>query len=89
MLLLTTNGKAESERRSRVRDILLHVTNKLKVISDYNDLMGGVDGSDQMLHQYLDDCKSIKFWKKATFNIFARMILNYCLQKNEHRKTIK
>ncbi|KAG8290302.1 hypothetical protein J6590_085347 [Homalodisca vitripennis] len=44
--------------------------------------MGGVDGHDQMLHQYIGDRRSAKFWKKLTFNLLSRMILNsYILYK--------
>lgn len=76
VLLLTTDGKAENERRSKSRGTTVRVTSKPKVIRNYNDNMGGVDGSDQMLYQYLDDRKNLKSWKKVTLNIIGRMVLN-------------
>jgi len=79
---LTTRGKAESQERTKKRGRHIQTTNKPKVIRDYNDFMGGVDGSDQMLYQYLDDRKTLKFWKKVAFNIFGRMVLSsYLLYK--------
>ena len=38
--------------------------------------MGGVDASDAMLYSYLDERRTVKYWKKIAFNIFSRMILN-------------
>lgn len=59
------------------------------MVRNYNDFMGGVDGSDQMLQQYLDDRKTNKFWKKVTFNIFGRMIINsYVLYKLNTKKPL-
>lgn len=75
VLVLTTNGRAENECRSKSRGTTVRVTSKPKVIRNYNDNMGGVDGSDQMLYQYLDDRKNLKSWKKETFNILAEWYL--------------
>ncbi|XP_076637467.1 piggyBac transposable element-derived protein 4 isoform X1 [Colletes latitarsis] len=48
----------------------------------YNNYMGGVDESDKMLYTYLDERRTVKYWKKVTFNIFTRMVLNsYLLYK--------
>lgn len=51
--------------------------------------MGAIDGFDQMLYCYLDERRTVKYWKKVTFNLFSRMLLNsyilyqtYCLSKN-------
>jgi hypothetical protein len=44
--------------------------------------MGGIDTSDIMLYCYLGERKTVKHWKKVTFNIFGRMVLNsYILYK--------
>lgn len=49
--------------------------------------MGGVDTSDQMLYCYLDERRSLKYWKKVTFHIFGRMITKlYILYKNNTDK---
>lgn len=76
VLVLSTDASTVNERRSKKRGNQIYVTNKPKMIRQYNDFMGGVDGSDQMLYQYLDDRKTVKYWKKVTFNIFGRMVLN-------------
>lgn len=83
VLLLSTNAKAESEARSKKRGNKISITSKPKMIREYNDFMGGIDGNDQMLYHYLNERKTIKFWKKLTFNIISRMVLNsYTLYKN-------
>ena len=38
--------------------------------------MGGVDASDDMLYSYLDERRTVKYWRKIAFNIFSRTILN-------------
>lgn len=46
------------------------------MIDSYNKFMGGVDGSNKMLYTYLDERRTLKFWKKIVFNIFGRMVLD-------------
>lgn len=46
------------------------------MIYAYNRFMDGVDGNDQMMYWYLDERRTLKYWKKVTFNIFARILLN-------------
>uniref|UniRef100_A0A673BR56 PiggyBac transposable element-derived protein domain-containing protein n=1 Tax=Sphaeramia orbicularis TaxID=375764 RepID=A0A673BR56_9TELE len=54
-----------------------NVNNKPMVIADiYNPHMCGVDVHDQQLYVYHDERKTVKVWKKATFNILSRMLLN-------------
>lgn len=53
--------------------------------------MGGIDTFDMMLYEYMDDRRTVKYWKKVVFNLFSRMILNgYILYKetsmNNQRK---
>lgn len=49
---------------------------KPAMIDSYNKFMGGVDGSNKMLYTYLDERRTLKFWKKIVFNIFGKMVLN-------------
>lgn len=65
------------------------VIEKPDVIFDYNKYMGGVDTSDMMLYAYLDERKTLKFWKKVTFNIISRMVLNAYILNKEHTKPKK
>uniref|UniRef100_A0A1B6IER3 PiggyBac transposable element-derived protein domain-containing protein n=1 Tax=Homalodisca liturata TaxID=320908 RepID=A0A1B6IER3_9HEMI len=45
-------------------------------------IWGGIDVSDQMLYQYLEERRSTKQWKKVALNIMSRMVLNaYILYK--------
>lgn len=46
------------------------------MIDSYNKFMGGIDGSNNMLYTYLDERRTLKFWKKIVFNIFGRMVLD-------------
>lgn len=49
--------------------------------------MGGIDSTDQMLYSYLDERRTLKYWRKVVLNIFSRMLLNayilYTLNCNE------
>ncbi|TBU02486.1 putative transposase IS4 [Hamiltosporidium tvaerminnensis] len=49
---------------------------KPSMIHDYNKYMGGVDECDKMLYVYLDERRTLKYWKKVVFNVFGRMVLN-------------
>lgn len=90
VLLLSTDETAEFERRTKRRGTAMILSNKPKMIRNYNDFMGGVDGNDQMLCAYLDSRKTIKYWKKVTFSIFGRIILNsYILYKQNTDKPIQ
>ena len=44
--------------------------------------MGGIDLSDMTLYFYLDERKTVTYWKKVVFIIIGRMVLNayirYC-----------
>uniref|UniRef100_A0A1B6H1M9 PiggyBac transposable element-derived protein domain-containing protein n=1 Tax=Cuerna arida TaxID=1464854 RepID=A0A1B6H1M9_9HEMI len=77
VLLLSTKHTAKSTqkiiKRKNQEDRVKEIP---EMIDSYNHFMGGVDGSDQMIYCYLDERRTLKYWKKVTFNIFARMILN-------------
>jgi hypothetical protein len=48
--------------------------------------MGGIDSSDMMLYTYLDGMWTVHYWKRAAFNIIARMVLNsYIIYKENYR----
>lgn len=84
VLLLSTKETATSvetrKRKNRPSENSQKI--KPKVINTYNMYMGGIDSCDQMLYCYLDERRTVKYWKKVVFNTFARMILNcYLLYK--------
>ncbi|XP_021936450.1 piggyBac transposable element-derived protein 4-like [Zootermopsis nevadensis] len=61
-------------------------TTKPEIITTYNKFMGGIDTSDMVLYTYVDERRTIKYWKKVAFNIIARMVLNsYILYKENYR----
>lgn len=84
MLLLSTNttiGDAEDIKRRHGR-----VTNEQKpsIILDYNKYMGGIDTFDMMLYSYLDERRTVKYWKKVVFNLFPRMVTNSYITYKEN-----
>lgn len=59
---------------------------KPSIISDYNKHMGGIDSFDMMLYSYLDERRTVKYWKKVVFNLFSRMVTNsYIIYKENCR----
>nr|XP_033183371.1 uncharacterized protein LOC117153431 isoform X6 [Bombus vancouverensis nearcticus] len=53
----------------------------------YDSYMRGVGKSDKMLYVYLDERRTVKYWKKITFHIIARMVLNsYLFYKEVSKK---
>jgi hypothetical protein len=59
---------------------------KQKIITSYNKFIGGIDSSDMLLHTYLHERRTVRYWKKVAFNIIARMVLkSYILCKENYR----
>lgn len=47
--------------------------------------MGGTDASDMMVYSYLDERRTVKYWKKVVFSVIARMVLNsYIIYKENN-----
>lgn len=76
VLLLSTDEKAGKTTKTKRRGTQLVISKKPNIIRNYNAFMGGVDGNDQMMCSYMDDRRTIKYWKKVTFCIFNWIILN-------------
>ena len=82
VLLLTTKYRADSERRRDIRADDVQAgpgrvyRNKPAAIVGYNHFMGGVDQSDMMLYAYLDELRTLKFWKKVIFSLIGRFAVN-------------
>ena len=67
-------------------------------IVQYNKNMGGVDQSDMMLYAYLDERRTLRYWKKVCFNIIGRFVVkSYIIYKqntdekvmNRYKFTVK
>ncbi|CAK9832660.1 PiggyBac transposable element-derived protein 4 [Anthophora retusa] len=76
VLLLSTHGTAANKtslirRRNQEMEV-----EKPALVHVYNKYMGGIDVSDMMVYSYLDERRTVKYWKKVVFSIFARMVLN-------------
>lgn len=70
--------KRNGNERSRVKSC---------IVDCYNRYMGGVDESDKMLYFYLNERHRVKYWKKVTFHIIARIVLNsYLFYKEDSKK---
>jgi hypothetical protein len=48
--------------------------------------MGGIDSSDMMLYTYLNERRTVHYWKKVAFNIIARKGLNNYIVYKENYK---
>lgn len=73
VLLLSTFAKPKSvSRLNKKADEI----SKPDIVEIYNKFLGGVDTSDQMQYTYLDERRTLKYWKKVVFHFFGRMILN-------------
>ncbi|XP_026667264.1 piggyBac transposable element-derived protein 4-like isoform X1 [Ceratina calcarata] len=86
VLLLSTHGTAANKtivirRRNQEREV-----QKPALIHDYNKYMGGIDVSDMMIYSYLDERRTVKYWKKVVFSIFARMVLNAYILYQHNRE---
>ncbi|XP_068085866.1 piggyBac transposable element-derived protein 4-like, partial [Anabrus simplex] len=76
VVVISTRGAAiESEVPATARNIN-QPKRKPNVILDYNRYMGGIDTNDMMVYFYLDERRTLKFWKNVAFNIILRMVLN-------------
>lgn len=62
---------------------------KPEVVELYNKNKGGVDLSDQMLYSYMDERKTVKYWKKVVFNVFQKMLLNAYIIYRQHTQDEK
>ena len=87
MILLSSKATAKISEVTKLRQGREKKTMKPEVILDYNKYMGGVDSSDMMLYVYLDERKTLKYWKKVAFNIIGRMVLNsYIIYKENFKE---
>lgn len=76
VILISTNSNTSGVTVKKYRGSYETQTEKPQMIHEYNKYMGGIDESDKMLYVYLDERRTLKYWKKVTFNIFGRMVLN-------------
>jgi len=91
VILLSSNSKpTTSEVRRRLRgQAEEQVIEKPDMILEYNKFMGGVDVHDMMLYTYIDERKTLKYYKKVIFNIMSRMVLNAYILYKENIKPVK
>lgn len=76
VILISTCSDTLNVSVTKKRGNYESIKNKPSMIHQYNQFMGGVDESDKMLYTYLDERRTLKFWKKVVFAVFGRMVLN-------------
>jgi hypothetical protein len=82
--LLSSHATTQEEEVWGRHDSNPHI--KPKIITSYNKLMGGTDSLDMKLYTYLDERRTVRYWKKVAFSIIVRMVLNsYILHSENYR----
>lgn len=76
VILISSNADTNSVTIKKKKGNFEYEKVKPSMIDDYNKYMGGVDESDKMLYVYLDERRTLEYWKKVVFNIFGKMVLN-------------
>lgn len=76
VILISTNCTTGNISVTKKKGNIQYVKETPIIIHNYNKFINGVDESDNMLYAYLDERRTLKYWKKIVFNIFARMVLN-------------
>ncbi|KAG8245010.1 hypothetical protein J6590_012377 [Homalodisca vitripennis] len=68
VILLSTKGTVKSVEKVKKRYNGDEIQMKPDMIDQNNKYMEGVDGSDQMMYCYLDERRTLKYWKKDNFS---------------------
>lgn len=76
VLLLSSKTEISEAEDTKRRHGRITREKKPSIILDYNKHMGGIDTFDMMLYSYLDERRTVKYWKKVVFNLFSRMVTN-------------
>ncbi|XP_017795067.1 PREDICTED: piggyBac transposable element-derived protein 4-like [Habropoda laboriosa] len=88
VILVSTNCTTDNVVVTKKRGIYESEKTKPAVVHNYNKFMGGVDEADKMLYAYLDERRTMKYWKKVAFNIIGRMVLNaYIIYSENYKET--
>uniref|UniRef100_A0A1A9ZXZ5 DDE_Tnp_1_7 domain-containing protein n=1 Tax=Glossina pallidipes TaxID=7398 RepID=A0A1A9ZXZ5_GLOPL len=66
-LLISTKVEEEDVTITKNRHGIEIRFTKPAIVQSYNAFMGGVGESDKMLYTYLDERRSVKYWKKYYF----------------------
>lgn len=84
-MLLSTKYKANTlEMENRRQEGVSVKKYNPDTINRYNKFKDGIDTSDEMLY-YLDKRRPSKYWRKVTFYIISRVVLNsYILNKENN-----
>lgn len=82
VLLISSAPEVKDVQITKTRRGRETTENKPAIVHNYNCFMGGIDHFDMMLYGYIDERRTVKYWKKVVFNLFGRMVLNaYILYK--------
>lgn len=76
VILLSSKPEIKDEDVTKRRRGRITTETKPSIVKNYCQYMGGIDTFDMMMYTYLDERRSMKYWRKVAFNLFSRMILN-------------
>lgn len=76
VILLSSKAEIKDVEDTKRRHGRVATEKKPQMILDYCKHMGGTDTFDMMLYAYLDERRTLKYWKKVTLTLFARIIIN-------------
>ncbi len=77
-MLSTLHDDSMESKRRRSRHVPggQEDISKPKMVEEYNQYMGGVDKSDQLLSYYGYSHRTLKWWRRAFFHLFDLAIVN-------------
>lgn len=85
VILVSSHSDATEVECTKRRHGRVTTEKKPAMVSDYTKHMGGIDTFDMMLYAYLDERRTFKYWKKAVFNMFSRIVLNSYIIYKENK----
>ncbi|GFS07212.1 PiggyBac transposable element-derived protein 4-like [Elysia marginata] len=74
--VLTTAHGANSVNTGKTNPVTKEPIVKFEVVHQYNQFMGAVDRSDQLVSYNAFKRRTLKWWKKAFFHLFMLGVLN-------------
>ena len=74
--ILTTAHAANLVQTGKTNPVTKEAIVKFEAVHQYNQLMGAVDRSDQMVSYNAFKRRTLKWWKKAFFHLFMLGVLN-------------
>ncbi|TBU20879.1 transposase IS4 [Hamiltosporidium tvaerminnensis] len=71
VILISSNSDTNSVTIKKKKGNFEYEKMKPSMIHDYNKYMGGVDECDKMLYVYLDERRTLEYWKKVSYILYV------------------